>query len=164
MDEQNSPQAQNTKRTILIITFSMIMGVVMFAVVTFLIAEPKAQPDDNLISYVMAGLAVLCLAAATVVPGVIVSTLETQKSSADEQPDYMTYLGIYQTRTIIQYALLEGGAFANLVAVFVEGNRWSLMVAGALLFVMIIQLPTPGRIDNWIRHRREMNQFGNWNQ
>jgi len=164
MDEQNSPQAKNVKQTILIITFGMIMGVVFFAAVTILIGDKKPPQGEPLVSYVMAGMALLCLMASTVVPSLVVRTQEAEKSRDGQQPDYMTYLGIFQTKTIIQFALLEGAAFGNLVAVFIEGTQWSLLIAAALVLVMIILLPLPARIDSWIRHRREMGQFENWNQ
>ena len=50
-----------------------------------------------------------------------------------------------QIRTIIACALVEGGAFANLVAVFTHGYGPSFVMAAVLMSMIVLRFPTWNR-------------------
>jgi hypothetical protein len=47
-------------------------------------------------------------------------------------------------------AIFEGAAFFNLIAYLIEGQPFSPIAAAALLFFMMLQFPTAGRIEDWV--------------
>ena len=92
-----------------------------------------------------------------VIPPIIVSNAARQMQSGGRQLTEQNYLALFQTQMIIRFAMLEGAIFMNLVL----DHQFSLPVAAALLVNMILQFPTPGRIDNWVRNRMELDSFEN---
>jgi hypothetical protein len=57
---------------------------------------------------------------------------------------------IYQTRTIIAAALLEGAAFFATVAYLIEHKPITLYVAIALAFLILAHIPTLSRFESWL--------------
>jgi hypothetical protein len=57
---------------------------------------------------------------------------------------------VYQTRTIIAAALLEGAAFFATIAYLIEHQRIALYVAIALALLILCQIPTPSRFESWL--------------
>jgi hypothetical protein len=62
--------------------------------------------------------------------------------------------GIFQTRLIIGFAMLEGAAFLQAIAYMVEGQLFSLAIGLALVLVMAMAFPTRSRLENWIERRK----------
>lgn len=157
MNQQNIQlvSIEQAKRVCPIIASALIMGVVVagFAMVpSDIFAKPAS---GQMISLIMAGMAGVCFLASMIVPS-LVSRLILNKFSADEQSAYPT---AYQTQMIIRLALLEGPAFANLVALSSERNPWTLGIVVWLIMTMILFFPTPGRIDAWIKQKKELAEF-----
>ena len=63
---------------------------------------------------------------------------------------------VYQTKTIIAGALLEGCAFFLLVVHMIEGSPISLGAALALILALAMLMPTRGRIVRWIENQLEL--------
>ena len=146
---------EQAKRNCPIIAGALIMGVVVagFAMVPFdVFAKP---PSGQTISLIMAGLAGVCFLASMVIPGIISRTI-INKFSGEQEKAYPT---AYQTQMITRLALLEGAAFANLVALSSERNPWSLGIVVWLIVTMILFFPTPGRIDAWVKQKKELADF-----
>ena len=62
--------------------------------------------------------------------------------------------GVFQVRTIISVAILEGAAFANLMFYMVlEHSPWSLAMAGLLVAAIATKFPTAGGIADWCTRR-----------
>ena len=61
--------------------------------------------------------------------------------------------GVYQTKTIIGAAMIEGAAFLNLVAYLLEGNPITLGLGLGLAVVIAALFPSPSRVANWIEQR-----------
>ena len=142
-----------------IITMAMAMGVLTFGVIVTFIANPPAPADgdaaevvqsDPLIAYLGIGVAATCLVISVVGPRIVAS-----KSPAT--------VGTYQTTLIIALALLEGGAFFNLIAYLLHGRAFSLATAGLLVVFLLMQFPTTGRVSDWLQERarrdREAEMF-----
>lgn len=144
-------------RTSQIICGVLIMGVVSFGVVAFLIGK-AGQPKLPVISMGAAGFGLMAVVMRFVVPMVVVNGMKAGlKQTASE--DLLNQLaGVYQTKTIIAFALLEGAAFANLVAYLFEGQMWSYGVVAFLLGVMAISFPSQGQFESWAEDmKRELN-------
>jgi hypothetical protein len=57
---------------------------------------------------------------------------------------------VYQTKTIIAAALLEGAAFFNNIAYMLEGNLITLIAALLLVAAVAAMFPSATRIADWI--------------
>ncbi len=141
----------------MLIGLAMIMGVAVFGTVALMMRLGQAAAEElGPIPIVMAGVGGMGLLASIVMPGIIATAQIRNLKDAGETLDTTRLVEIYQLRLIVRLALLEGGAFANLIGYMVEGNPVSLYVAGALVLIMVTQFPTPGRIEDWVRHQLEL--------
>lgn len=50
---------------------------------------------------------------------------------------------------IVEYALLEGACFMNIVAYILERNWWSLGIAGVFVLFMLSNFPTETRFKHY---------------
>ena len=62
---------------------------------------------------------------------------------------YRELLGVYQMKSFVGAAILEGTIFLCAAAYWMEGHPIALMVGGAFLMFMIVSIPTATRIENW---------------
>jgi len=143
------------KRISPVIAVSLIAGVLMAGFLLVPMDVFQNPPTGQVISLVMAGMAGICFVLSMIIPGLIARTTLSSQDSVEDS----TYAGVYQTELIIKLALLEGPAFANLVALSQERNPWSLGIVVWLILTMIIFFPTPGRIDVWIKQKKELAIF-----
>lgn len=163
-------------RTLQIIWGSLIAGVTVFLVVALIVRSGGdeaivVQKDmfdfSSMLVVVVALIALLCLLAFFTVPALVVNT--QRQALATSRPAHevggglegsrsgpQDLLPIYQTQFIVGMALLEGGAFLNLVAFLIEGSPLNLAVAGALLLFMIIRLPTRSGLAHWLEHQQRL--------
>ena len=136
-----------------IITIALVMGVVVFGLVSVLAVGALSEPPDgqflSVFALVFTGINfVLHL----ILPNRIADWGSNQE--ANPNADANDLLGIFQTKTIIGLALLEGAAFFNLIACIVEHNWWSLAIVGALVFWMLAMFPTKTRVLQWIETKQ----------
>lgn len=152
---QQPPNLEQTVRTLQIITLAMVTGVLLFAgIVVFLQLTQDAGPNAAtgvIISTLGAGFAVAAFVMHLVVPSLIAR--QQARSASDEQ-----LYEVFQSKTIIGLALLEGAAFFNLVAGMVEQQWWSLAVAGGLVFWMLTMFPTQTRVAQWVETQQMLRQ------
>jgi len=158
MSQGNSPiRPESVGRISQVIAGALIMGVVTFGVVAFIIgkAEPPKLP---MISIMAGGFALMATAMRFVVPMIVVNGANAGLQQVDST-DLMNQLaGLYQTKTIIGFALLEGAAFFNLVAYITEKQFWSYGVVAFLLGVMAISFPSQGQFESWAEEmKRNLN-------
>ena len=136
-----------------IIILALITGVVAFAGCAWVVRHGKPAAAPGLLTTVLAvlsgGLAVVSFQ----LPVVIAKQAATSQSSAAS--DISQQASLYQTCQIIAGALLEGGAFMNLVAYIVEGSWTSLLVAGALLLLLVRLIPTQAAAVRWVEWRQQ---------
>jgi hypothetical protein len=72
--------------------------------------------------------------------------------NAAELGDVAPLAAIYQTRTIIGAAMLEGAAFLGCVAYLLEHQQLVLVVAGALLLMIARHFTTASGLESWIEN------------
>lgn len=156
MNDEFQPERINIAPS-MIIALALIMGVAVFGTVALMMKQGEAAPEElGLIPIVMAGVGAMGLLASIVMPGFIATAQIRNLKDAGETLDTTRLVEVFQLRMISRLALLEGGAFANLIGYMVEGNPVSLYVAGSLVLMMVTQFPTPGRIEDWVRHQQEL--------
>lgn len=60
----------------------------------------------------------------------------------------------YQSQAIIQAALFEGAGMMQGIAYLLEGQWWSLALAGVCILFLIFTMPTRDSATRWIQHPR----------
>lgn len=153
-------------RPMQIIVGALAASVAMFLVIVLVIADKKALPQPFL-TYVALGFAVVAFAGWLIVPGRVVdqarkAIAEGRAPSSSAQTAVALEVGVvgqlasvFQTRLIIACALLEGAAFFNLVVYMIEAQYLSLVIAIVLLLIIVSQIPTRNRLEDWITHELE---------
>jgi hypothetical protein len=66
----------------------------------------------------------------------------------------------YQTRLILQGALLEGATFYQLIAYRFEGLPVSLAVAAGLFLCLLMLFPTRAGVERWAAAQRDLVEQG----
>jgi hypothetical protein len=148
-------------QTLRIIVVALAIGVVVFAGYTIYANAGKPLAlGTNLVGTI--GLAMLGFGAlqgvlGVVLPPLVFRNMPVQPAAAAHfaahGPETAKILGIQQrimTATIIGGAMLEGGAFANLVAFMMAQDLVNLAAAGVLLLGILMYFPLPGRCERKI--------------
>jgi hypothetical protein len=160
---QNQATPEQAANTLRIILSAMIFPVIGFA--AFAMATEGIRQDDN---QIMAVLGVFWAAASIVgrfaIPMIIVknarNSIADKLSDNQLQPDaadqtetdnlaFRDLVGIFQTKTLIAAAILEGAAFLNAFNFWNDGNVMSLVTVGVLVALVLAIIPTKHGIENW---------------
>jgi hypothetical protein len=148
-----------------IIVGTLASSVVVFAVVA-LVMRHGEPAERAVISYVAIPFTIACLVGSPIVASrvagiarqsLIEGTLKPPPDAPTGSSDVGLLAGVYQTRLIIAAAIIEGAAFMNLVAYLLEGHVWTL-AAAVVLFILLMQFPTTGRVENWVSDELESVQ------
>jgi hypothetical protein len=167
-----------------IIVVALACGVLGFAAVAVVTRvnrvqpQPPAQPQQaggglELLTMMALVAAPIATVLSLLVPAVMVKNIRRQiadgtygtypgQTAASRQgvaglpEDMASYVGLYQTKTIVGIALLEGAAFLAIVAFMLEGN-WIALALGICLAAMILfSFPSAPRVANWIRQQQRI--------
>lgn len=150
-------------RTSQLIVGALAAGVAFFGAITFVLGE-GLQPLDvgKLISLIMAGISVTVVPVRFLLPAVVAQTSIRQiaqgtwvpkgrlAGAASLESDDEKLAAVFLQKTIIAGAVLEGAAFANLVAFMLEGQIYSLGLGLLLLLGILMGFPTRGGMEHWI--------------
>ena len=162
--------ARGVIRIVQIIVAALALGVICFAAVAIFLRFQNPPQQDAMIAYMAAGFAPMMLVVRAIVG---TSTVNSSRkniaagirplnipTAGSQLPANLTdgdqFLFVFQQKTIIESALVEGAAFFNLIAFLTIGQWWSLAVAGVLLAVMLVPFPTHDRVENWVRYQLEI--------
>jgi hypothetical protein len=165
--------ARKVIRTLQIIVAALAMGVICFAAIAIFQRIQKPPQQDAMIAYMAVGFAPTMLVVRAVVGKSTVSrsmkniaagirslhSADTGSQLPANFTDGDQFLFVFQQKTIIESALVEGAAFFNLVAFLAVGQWWSLAVAGVLLAVNLVPFPTYDRVENWVRYQLEIMEL-----
>ncbi len=158
-------------RTMMIIWFAMVVGVVVFGVVVSVMLDgTKPNAGTPVLTFAGMGMAALMLVLRFIIPDFIArtqfaQTMQTAKTECNEDEEQMlgNFYQVFMVRLIIGLALLEGAAMFNLVAVLVENQRLAFIPIAILLLGMILSIPTKSKLDGWIRNQMENYNLENQN-
>ena len=148
-----------------IIAGALMMGVLMFLGVVLVATAGKFDGQPEMITMIASGFAFLMLVNHFVIPPIIIRAQLKQAIAAGmhQRPDeerIQECCGIYQTQMIVGFALLEGAAFFNLVAMMVEHCAASIAVVTLLLLLMVAKFPTRDKVSFWVQDKlRELHSM-----
>ena len=163
-DAQQEHLAQAV-RPMQIIVGALAAGVLSFLVIVLIIS--RGAQADPFLTYIALGFAVLAFAGWVVVPQLVTSQARRSLAKGDTAsfaahaalPAELREVGqlaaAFQTRLIVANALVEGAAFFSLVAYMLEGQRLCLGVAIVFVLLIISQIPTRNRLQEWVSRELE---------
>lgn len=162
-------------RTLQIVIGALSFGCLPLLVIAIFVSQNANNAvDQPMLTYIALAMAGMILGVWTFLPGVIVSqgrkeiqrkllspTEKASDKSADdkvekEKSKAQGLFGLFQTKTIIAGALLEGAVFLLLIAYLVEHNIFSILAAVAMLLLLTAHIPTIGRVTNWIENQMRL--------
>ncbi len=168
-----SPKPQTFSQvlmTLQLIVFSMAAGMIFFGVVATVVSTTgDEQPDPAaahpFLSYGAYILLAAAIGAALVVPRLVVSSQVRQLASSRESKSPETLkdrlVSLYQTKTIIGVAFLEGAGFFALISYMLEETFIPVPAAVLALIGILLHFPTSSGIESWIERRtREIEEYG----
>ena len=163
LSEPQRAYLDQAARTIQIIAFALIMGVVVFGLVLLLGGIGAQEPEETpIVSIIAAVFALVSVVAAPLVSKMVASGMRRSifagkeinaggsKLIPESVGEVGVLAGVYQTQQIIGRAILEGAAFMNLMAYMMEHQTMSLVFAVFLLIAMFFNFPTREKLENWI--------------
>jgi len=158
LDPQTDPERRKMVLTSQIIVAALVAGCLFFLLIVLLIVPGKLGSWDLGLDKPMTCVAVVgafgILAARIIVPGVIkVQMLRQLAREESKGPDWKDLFGVYQTTLIIKAALLEGATFLLLIMHVMEHSPWTLALAMVFLLLLLMHMPTPLRVDDWIERQ-----------
>ena len=151
-------------RVMRILHAALCLGVLFFLVIVLALGPLiRPPPDVPLISYLIAGFAVVSCALAWFMPNVGTASARRQQIGTDQPGSGRDHWWmVYQTRLILRCAPLEGGAFAQFIAYLLEGQPFSLGLGVALFLLLALQFPTRERVERWVEVQEDLAQQARW--
>lgn len=157
MDSKN-PLFDGNLRALQIIHGALAAGVLFFlGIVVLVLREGEflgKQPWSvtPLITLVAIVFGVAAIVAHIAVPGLLVASQRKAmaKTAKTEQGDFDGILALYSTQKIVGAALLEGAAFFNTIAYFLEGTAIPLLLALLLVVLILNRIPSRDGMTRWV--------------
>ncbi|MDJ1499342.1 hypothetical protein [Xanthocytophaga agilis] len=126
-----------------IIHLALMMGQILFAIVTFYIGQTSPLPGNEELkqtfTYLIPLVALTCLAAAF-----LLFTILLKK--AKEKASLSQKISAYGTAMIVRYALLEAPSLLSIIAFFLTGNYTFLSVFGLVIILFIFLRPSKDKL------------------
>lgn len=165
-EEQSQSEILGIVRTTQIIVTALCLGIVTFGVFVAVSDEDDEEAKAGMLTYMSLGVAIVCGGMSLVVPRAVVSANRRQIADGTWRPqnsemripdtDVGKLGAVYQLKTIVGAALLEGASFFALVAYMLEGHMISLVVAVVLLLGVLSYFPTAGRVESWMKEQQRL--------
>ncbi len=155
LDPQEDPERRKMVLTLQIIVAALFAGCLFFLLIVLLIVPGKLGSWDLGLNRPMTLVALVVvfgiLAARIVLPGVITAQMLRQLArQGPKEPDWKDLFAVYQTALIIKAAMLEGATFLLLLTHMLEHSPWTLAMAVLFLLIILMHIPTPQRVNDWI--------------
>lgn len=152
------PKFETAVRGMQIIAVALMMGVLVFLGVVLVTTAGRIDDSPEMITMIAAGFALLMCANYFVIPPIIVRAQLKKPTPVGlhlktEEEKVQWCCGIYQTQMIIGFALLEGAAFFNLVAMLLDHCVASIALVTLLLLLMVATFPTRDKVSFWVQDK-----------
>jgi hypothetical protein len=125
-------------KTLQLIWFSLLLGPLMFLVVTLVVIEGQMYAPD-LVQIMTLICPVLMLGMVATSQILFQQLLQKAKSSEMQE----TQMKAYQSASVIKFALIEGANLFGIIAFLLTQAYWILALVGGCFVWMILQRPTP---------------------
>lgn len=135
----------------------MLAGPLLAGIFFYLNTEVNANgSQEDIFIYIFPLIALVAIFTSKVVYRTFLKPLKQKEHLRDK-------LAGLQSASLIQYALIEGPAFLNIIWFGQTGNLLYLTIGGVLLIYLFILRPTKTNIENDLElkgeHKRQFNRF-----
>ena len=146
-------------KTISIIHLALLAGPLLTGSIFYLKTEINTNGSENdIFIYIFPMISLAGIFASKAVYRILLNPLKQKKNLRDK-------LAGLQSASLIQYALVEGPAFLNIIWFSQTGNMLYLTIGGVLLFYLFILRPTKTKIENDLELKGEhIRQFNKGNE
>ncbi|MEQ1677944.1 MAG: hypothetical protein ABL876_14645 [Chitinophagaceae bacterium] len=134
-------------RAMRILCFALMVGVVVFAIIVAVLNQGNALPTkemgkqlNDILPYVVAGIAVLCYLVARSSYSKKVAVIKNLQTSLGNK------LNQYRTVLITYMAPCEGAALFSVMGLFLTGNYYFLIITSVMLAAMYSKMPSKERL------------------
>lgn len=134
-----------------VIYFAPLSGLVLFAVVAFLRHNRGNSEVSTFMPNfptVVSGFVVLMFVLSMIVPKILLRNVQNKNSFHEK---WM----VYQSASIIRWAMLEGAAFFPLVIYYLGADMFYLKLTGIVVLLYLIQFPYKKKIINELQLSKE---------
>lgn len=163
----SSPVHQNPRgiiQVIQIINFSLVFGVVAFLGFAILTTQDQPPQEPRMtylaLGFLAVGIIISLVFRVPINKHPLMKIAQSQEFNPHSDEVFLALAPTYQTERIIRLAIIEGGAFFNVITYMQEKVWWSLAATGLAILLMLIGFPTRGTIDAWIERRTLGFRFG----
>jgi uncharacterized membrane protein YdbT with pleckstrin-like domain len=143
----NASRSRPNHATMLIICGALCMGPIFFAVITLFIALQRG------LLFTVKELTVIAIIIAPIMSRSGISQIKKKLTDAEKKDGDLLQLhagNIFQSSTIIRFALIEGAVFMLLLVSFIESNFLPWIIGVLLVALMVTQIPFRVRYDEAI--------------
>jgi hypothetical protein len=146
-------------RSLRVVVGAILGGSVAFFAVVVAIGPLGERADPPFISWLSLGVGAMALITYAIVPSAMVAsglrsiaegTHPSQGAVVEALGDEGRLFYVYQGRTIVAAAFMEGAALLCGVGYLLEGETLALAGMAALLLVLALGFPTRGGWERWI--------------
>ena len=153
-----TPERRKMVLTLQIIMAALVAGCLFFLLMVLAVPGKlggwELGLDKQPMTVVALVMAFGILAVRIIVPGVITAQmLRPLFQRESNEPGWEDLFRVYQTSLIIKAAMLEGAVFLLLVMHMIERSPWTLALAVVFLVLLLLHMPTPQRVDEWIERQ-----------
>lgn len=142
-------QPELVGRQAMIIVGALMFGLLNFAGIALFVGSNAKPNGPETLSYFALGSAAVMVALRFFIPG-LVTAAATRRTEGQAADAYRQQLAtVYQTKTIIGAALLEGAGFFNCVAYIVTGLLPNIAAVAVLLTIMAMTFPSQTQFESW---------------
>ncbi|MFN0195425.1 MAG: hypothetical protein ACKVT0_01665 [Planctomycetaceae bacterium] len=158
-------------RTMRIIAGALMMGVISFSGVVAMnfagnppgpLPANNPPPPDLMLTYIGIGFTIVVILLRFIIPRIVVrgmvagiKRLATTGESTGAKEVFGRLLMVAQTKMILEFALLEGACFFNLIAVMQSHSGISVGVVVVLMVLMALNFPTLDKLLNWLEQQNQ---------
>lgn len=139
--------AKKSVRAMQVLCIALVAGVVLFALIIVglnMTSGPALKEKDvafgNILLYVVAGVAIVCALVSRKLYNKGLAGLVDSKESLAER------LNQYRAVLILYMAPCEGAALFAIIALFLTGNYYFLVIAAVMLMLMFNKLPWKAKL------------------
>lgn len=163
MNQSDRMAVESKVRVSQIIALALMGGVAAFSCVVIILESLGTAPiianaEPPLLSYAAAAIFAIQAGLSFFVPK-LVARRQADALAAAHGGDRRSMpiddlLHVHSTKTILAYALLEGGAVFGCLAFLLEGRHWTFGIVAAAVALMLVHYPTASKVEAWIDRQR----------
>lgn len=150
-----------------LIILSLATGVAAFGIYVICFPPRTDDPPNKVLVWTMSVLGLAIAIVRAIVPRIVTAQFRSRlragiwrypvgQGGIEPKTAEEKLALVFQTQMLVGAALLEGAAFANLIAFMLEGQLVSLLLAIAFFVGLLLDFPTLRSVTVWIERQKKL--------